>query len=130
MAFSKGNKHGGKKPKGCTHKRTLMLAGLRGCNIKEPQFAAEVVRMALAGDNTALRVVTDRLWQLPKPTMPGFTILDGKTNQENSLYIIEAMMAGHIAPDQASSAMSVLRGGAEMTEIAELLTMIKKLEAK
>jgi hypothetical protein len=130
MPFEKGNKYGGRKPRGSTHKRTLMLAGLRACKMKEPEFAMKVVKMALAGDSTALRVVSDRLWQLPKPTMPGFVAPEGNTKQENAEYVIEAMMSGQIAPDQASTAMSVLRGGAEIIEVAELLAIVKKLEGK
>ena len=128
--FEKGNKHGGKKPKNCKHQRTILLEALKRNNQTEEEFAAAIIKLAYDGNSTALTVVASRLWKQAKATMPEFELPEGSTKEETAEVLINAMMAGKIAADQANTAMSVLRGGSELTEVAELLAMVKVLEGK
>ena len=128
--FEKGNKYGGKKPKGCEHQRTIFLSALKSQAKSEADFAESIIKLAQEGNATALSVVTSRLWKQAKATLPTFVLPEGNSKQENAGAIIEAMLAGVIAPDAAVAGMTVLRGGAEIVEVSEILERLKQLESK
>lgn len=128
--FTKGNPGNGRKPKGCQHQRTVFLNALKAQHKTEDEFAEAIIELAQNGNATALSISTDRLWKKAKQTLPTFVLPEGNSKQENAGAIIEAMLAGVIAPDAAVAGMTVLRGGAEIVEVSEILERLKQLESK
>ena len=86
--------------------------------------------MAAEGNTTSLNIASTRLWKESKATLPLFELPEAETKEEHATNIITAMVSGQMTADQASTAMSVLRGASELTEVAELLAMVKELEGK
>ena len=130
MPFQKGNKFGGQKPRGSQSHRTKFIAGLKANSSSEKDFIAKILAMAAEGNTTSLNIASTRLWKESKATLPLFELPEAETKEEHATNIITAMVSGQMTADQASTAMSVLRGASELTEVAELLAMVKELEGK
>ena len=128
--FSKGNPGQGRKPKGTQHHRTKFLAGLKSASESEEDFIAKILEMARDGNSTCLGIAASRLWRESKPTFDIFELPESSSPEETVENIIKAMTTGQISPDWAQCAMATLRAGAELTEIRELLDLVKELEAK
>jgi hypothetical protein len=128
--FVKNDPRRGTKPKGSQHHRTKFLAGLKAISTTEEDFVSKIVEMAREGNTTALNIAASRLWRESKPTFDVFELPESTTPEETIEHITQAMVTGQVSPDWAASAMQVLRAGAELTEIKELLQIVKELESK
>ncbi len=128
--FTKGNPGKGRKPKGTQHHRTIFLAGLKSQSTTEEEFIAKILAMAEDGNSTCLGIAASRLWRESKPTFDIYELPDSSNQEEMVQSITYAMVNGKVSPDWAQAAMAVLRAGAELTEIKELMEIVKKLEGK
>jgi hypothetical protein len=126
--FVKNDPRRGTKPKGSQHHRTKFLAGLEASSTSEEEFISKIVEMAREGNSTCLGIAASRLWRESKPTFDVFELPESESPEETINHITQAMTTGQVSPDWAASAMQVLRAGAELTEIKELLQIVKKLE--
>jgi hypothetical protein len=118
------------RPAGSRNYRTKFLAALKKQSDNEEGFISKVLELAKEGNTTCLNIVASRLWKEPKATLPLFELPEAETKEEHATNIITAMVSGQMTADQALTAMSVLRGGSELSEIAELLAIVKELEGK
>jgi len=130
MPFEKGNKHGGKKPKGSVHQRTVLLNALKESGSSEEEFAQKVIKMAQEGNSTALTIVSERLWKKPKPTYEPLMLPAAKSLDEHARNVIDALATGDIAVDQAGAAMTALRGASELTDVAGIISRLDELEKR
>ena len=128
--FTKNDPRRGTKPKGSQHHRTKFLAGLKAISTTEEEFVSKIVEMAREGNTTALNIAASRLWRESKPTFDVYELPPSDSPEETVQNIVRAMTAGQVSPDWASAAMATLRAGAELTEIKELLQIVKELERK
>ena len=128
--FTSDDPRRGRKPVGAIANRTKFLNGLKEASKTEKGFIAKILEMAHEGNTTCLNIAATRLWKESKQTLPVFTLPVGSTKKENSDSIIEAMLEGKIAPDAGVAAMTVLRAGAELTEVNEILERLKELESR
>jgi hypothetical protein len=127
--FKKGDPRIGTKPKGAQHHRTKFLAGLKSQGKSEEDFIQKIMELAQEGNTTCLNIAASRLWKETKQTLPAVELPPSESKQEAANIIIEAMLSGKLPSDQGASMMSVLRGGAELVEVAEILERLKALEA-
>jgi hypothetical protein len=118
------------RPAGSCNHRTKFLAALKAQSDTEEDFIQKILEQAKDGSSTALTICATRLWKEPKATLPSFELPKTNSKEENATNIIQAMVTGQVSPDWAASAMAVLRTGAELTEIKELLQIVKELEGK
>ena len=128
--FVKNDPRRGTKPKGSQHHRTKFLAALESSSTTEEEFISKIVEMAREGNTTALNIAASRLWRESKPTFDVFELPESDNPEQTIEHITHAMTTGQVAPDWAQAAMAVLRSSAELTEIKELLRIVKKLEGK
>jgi hypothetical protein len=128
--FKSDDTRRGRKPKGTQHHRTKFLAGLKASSTTEEDFVSKIVEMAQEGNTTALNIAASRLWRESKPTFDVYELPPSDCPEETVQNIVLAMTAGQVSPDWASAAMATLRAGAELTEIKELLALVKELERK
>jgi hypothetical protein len=126
--FVKNDPRRGTKPRGSQHHRTKFLNALKASRTTEEQFIEKILAMAQDGNTTALGIAATRLWRESKPTFDVFELPESDSPEQTIEHITHAMTTGQVAPDWAQAAMQVLRAGAELTEIKELLQIVKKLE--
>ena len=117
------------KPKGLRDCRTLMMEMLDKAGTDEGSFTSEVIALAKKGNATALAVIAERLWPKSKAIEPALELPECKERSAVAEALVESMSNGTIAPDQAATAMSVLRQAAELTDMADILDRLKLLEA-
>lgn len=99
---------------------------------KRDALVAKAIKLALAGDTTALRVCLDRLTGTPKPeseavTIPG--LADATTLTAKANCILAATANGSISPDVAKSLLGALADYAKALEVDELQARIAMLES-
>jgi len=128
--FQPGDPRIGTKPKGSKHQRTILLEALKADSSNEAEFASKILKLAESGNSTALTVVASRLWKQSKASLDTFELPEAENKIEHADNIIDAMAAGSMSPDMAVAAMSALRGASELTEIKEIMEMLKDLEGK
>ena len=127
--FQKGNKYGGRKPKGSKHQRTIILDALKAQSSNEQEFAEMLLDRAREGCRTSITILANRMWKQSKPTLDTFVIPESESKEGSANNIIQAMLAGDVSSDQAVSAITALRGATELTEIVEILNRLKALES-
>ena len=127
--FKKGQSGNPKgRPKGVVDRRSRYLALIEK---RLPDVVNQVVSAALGGDMTACKILLDKILPSVRSTAPVMCLpQSGKSATEQSSAVIEAMLNGSLAPDQAAAAMSVLVDHARVCELAELETRLVRLERR
>ena len=118
------------RPPGVLNHRTTFINALEANGSSEQEFATNVQTMAEGGNATALTICAERLWRPTKQVQPPIQLPEADTKAEHGENLITAMATGAISPDQGMAAMTVLRAGAELSEIVELLDRIRALEER
>lgn len=94
-----------------------------------PELIKVIFDTALAGDMTAAKIIVDRLYPALRPTGAEINIRTSGNLEMKGAAIVNAMTAGKMAPDTAKMALDAMALQARLTEQAELLARIEKLEA-
>jgi len=119
-----GNPRG--RPKGVVDRRSRYLALIEQ---EMPDVVNQVVSAALGGDITACKILFDKVLPSVRPTSPVLSIpLSGESPVSQSGAVIDAMLKGSIAPDQAAIAISVMVDHARLCEQTELEARLVALE--
>jgi len=98
---------------------------------RKDELIEVAINLALAGDQTALRMCLDRVVPALKPagapvTLPALPVdLAGKGER-----VLEQLAAGAITPDEAATIISVIATQARVVETSELVQRIVVLEEK
>jgi hypothetical protein len=88
------------------------------------------VRLALAGDPTALRLCLDRVVPALKPAAEAVTLPElPQTLAGKGEAILRQLGAGTITPDQAATILAAFAAQARIVEITELEQRVTALEA-
>lgn len=128
MAFEKGksgNPNG--RPPGTDDKRRESRKLLEA---HKEDLIKKVVEMALNGDTSALKICIDRI--IPALRPKDAPILLAKPDGGLSEYgrtVLEAMAAGDISPDEATTVMGAISAQARIVEVDELEKRVAALEA-
>jgi hypothetical protein len=134
-------KSGGKYPKGVSGNPAGRPVGivdrrarLRAMVESEGEAIIQtLLDQALAGDGRALALVASQLL----PTPPKATLepieLDGisqnATLADIALAVAKSAAAGRLSPDHAAALVTMLRGAAELADLAEIKAAVERLEA-
>lgn len=122
-----GNPNG--RPKGARNHATVLAEALLDGEVEE--ITRKLIDKALEGDSAALRLCLDRLlpprrgravtFQLPAIGSPTDAV-------KASASVLEAMSAGALTPDEASTVMSMISSHVGLVETAELEARLTALE--
>ena len=125
--FKKGQSGNPKgRPKGVLDRRSRYRTLLEQ---HIPDVGEKVVSAALGGDMTACKLLLDKMVPGIRPMAPSITLpKSGETAATQSAAIVQAMLGGSLAPDQAAMAISVLVDHARLCEHTELETRLAALE--
>ena len=125
--FKKGQSGNPKgRPKGVVDRRSRYLALIEQ---HMPDVVNQVVSAALGGDMTACKILFDKVLPSVRPTAPVLSLpLSGESGETQSGAVIDAMLKGSLAPDQAATAISVLVDHARLCEHTELEARLEALE--
>lgn len=122
-----GNPDG--RPKGLRDHRTVFLDALKEAGSNEEEFARSLVDKAREGNSTAIQVCAERLWKRQKPTLPRVQVPEGKDSAEQAQWITQAVVSGEISADHGAAMVAMLRGAAELTELADIRARLEALES-
>jgi len=120
------------RPKGLPNKVNRAVIALMGENAE--QVAQRVVDAALEGDLVAARLILERTSPVPKdraiqlPDMPATDSAAGVSEAQEVVF--QALAAGEITPNEASTLSSVLEARRRALETVELEQRITALETK
>ena len=119
-----GNPKG--RPKGIVDRRSRYHALMEQ---HMPDVICQVIAAALGGDMTACKILFDKVLPSVRPTAPVLSLpLSGESVETQSGAVIDAMLKGSLAPDQAATAISVLVDHARLCEHTELEARLEALE--
>ncbi len=127
--FKKGQSGNPKgRPKGIVDRRSRYLALIEQ---HMPDVVSQVVSAALGGDMTACKILFDKVLPSVRPTAPVLSLpLSGESPITQSDAVINAMLKGSLAPDQAATAISVLVDHARLCELTDLEARLETLERR
>ena len=127
--FEKGQSGNPKgRPKGVVDRRSQYLALIEQ---HIPDVVNQVVSAALGGDMTACKILFDKVLPSVRPTAPVLSLpLSGEPAITQSGAVIDAMLKGSLAPDQAATAISVLVDHARLCELTDLEARLQTLERR
>jgi len=127
--FKKGQSGNPKgRPKGIVDRRSQYLVLIEQ---HMPDVVNQVVSAALGGDMTACKILFDKVLPSVRPTSPVLSLpLSGESAATQSGAVIDAMLKGSLAPDQAATAVSVLVDHARLCEHTELEARLETLERR
>ena len=127
--FEKGQSGNPKgRPKGVVDRRSRYLALFEQ---HMPDVVDQVVSAAVGGDMTACKILLDKILPSVRSMAPVMSLpRSGKSATERSSAVIEAMLNGSLAPDQAATAISVLVDHARLCEHTELEARLATLEKR
>jgi hypothetical protein len=127
--FKKGQSGNPKgRPKGVVDRRSRYLALIEQ---HMPDAVNRVVSAALGGDMTACKMLLDKILPSVRSVAPVMSLPQSeKPATEQSSAVIEAMLNGSLAPDQAATAISVLVDHARLCEHMELEGRLEALEER
>ena len=127
--FKKGQSGNPKgRPKGIVDRRSRYLSLIEQ---HMPDVLIQVVAAALGGDMTACKVLLDKVLPSVRPTAPVMSLpQSGESATTQSAAIVQAMLTGSLAPDQAAAAISVLVDNARLCEHTELEARLTNLERR
>ena len=119
-----GNPKG--RPKGIVDRRSRYLALI---DEQMPDVLFQVVAAALNGDVTPCKLLVDKVLPNVRSTAPVISLpQSGDSPVTQSGAVIDAMLAGSLAPDQAATAISVLVDHARLCEHTEFEARLANLE--
>ena len=94
-----------------------------------PDVVDQIVSAALGGDIAACKLLLDKVIPSVRSTAPLISLpKSGDTATTQSSAIVQAMLGGSLAPDQAVTAISVLVDHARLCEYTELEARLEELE--
>jgi len=116
------------KPRGARDKRTELRALLLP---NAARLVNKAVKLALAGDTTALRICMDRLIAPIKAKDSAVALgdLEG-TLAEQGRTVLALISKGRITPDEASTLMQTLAAQARIVEVDDLERRVAALEVQ
>lgn len=124
MTFKKGQSGNpaGRKPG--TRNRKIEL--LRSNDVR---LQKKVLRMALKGDQTALRICADRLWPRIRPEAAPVRV-DATSSKlsDQGAAVVDATLSGVLGPDTARDLLSALADLARLNELTEIEERLQALE--
>ena len=125
--FKKGQSGNPKgRPKGVVDRRSRFLALIEQ---HIPDVVNQVVSAALGGDMTACKILMDKVLPSVRSMTPVISLpQSGESTTEQSSAVIEAMLGGSLAPDQAAIVISVLVDHVRLCEYTELEARLETLE--
>lgn len=125
QAGSTGNAAGRPKNSGDAAKWRAALGADAG------KVIATVVRLAVAGDVQACRLVLERCVPAYKPQDNGvpLSMPAGGSLTDKATAMVDAMAAGTISPQAAASMISALANLVRVTEVDDLVARLQALEA-
>lgn len=98
--------------------------------LTEEMFIQRAVQMALV-DGSMMRDIMSRLIPYTKPTSPTYCFeLTGATPSERITEIEDLVAAGELPFDAAESMVKMIRHGAEVFEMSEMVKRLDALEAR
>ena len=129
MKFKKGNSgNPSGRPRGLTDKRNFYREMLQP---HVPEIFAKLSVMAKDGDVAAAKLILERVVPAVRTKDIPFSLpLGGATIADRGQSVIDASIAGDIAPAEAESAMALLQGQTRIVETSELLRRIEELEER
>jgi hypothetical protein len=119
----------GGRPQGSRNKATLLAEAL--IDAKGKELVDKCVEMALAGDQSSMRVIMDRLVPPRKERPIDFRLPPVKTAADlpaAASAVAEAVASGELFPSEASSLGTLLSSIAKSIETAQLAERLDKLE--
>jgi len=127
--FTKGQSGNPKgRPKGIVDRRSRYLALIEQ---HMPDVLIQVVAAALGGDMTACKILIDKVLPCVRPTAPPISLPQpGESAVDQSSAVVEAMLKGTLAPDQAAVIIGVLVDRAKLCELTELEVRLANLEGR
>jgi hypothetical protein len=125
--FEKGQSGNPKgRPKGVVDRRSRYLALIEQ---HMPDVVNQVVAAALGGDMTACRILIDKVLPRLRPVASAISLpQSGASTTSQSAAVVDAMLGGSLAPDQAAAAMSVIVDNARLREHVEFEARLEALE--
>jgi hypothetical protein len=87
-----------------------------------------LIQAAKGGDVAAAKVLLDRICPPLKPTSSAVTISAGKNLVEHGENIIQAVLAGQIAPDIGAALIRALSEQSDLIKAEELAQRVERLE--
>jgi hypothetical protein len=119
------------KPKGARHKVTLAVESL--LEGEAEKLTRKAIRLALAGDATALRLCLDRIAPLRKGRpvrfrLPKIATVSDVTSALGS--VLKAMASGELSPSEAVEVAGVIELQRRAIETVDIETRLKALERK
>lgn len=98
--------------------------------LTEEMFIQRAIQMALV-DGSMMRDIMSRLIPYTKPTSPTYCFeLTGTTPSERITEIEDLVAAGELPFDAAESMVKMIRHGAEVYELSEMVKRLDELEAR
>jgi hypothetical protein len=126
--FARGNAG---RPKGARNRTTLAVEAL--LDGEADRLTRKAIKLALAGDSTALRLCMDRIAPLRRGRAVRFPLPPIKTtaNVVDALAAVsKAMAAGQLSPAEAVEVAAVIELQRKAIETAELETRLARLEER
>lgn len=123
-----GNPSG--RPAGIQDRRT-QLRGL--IEEQADELIQAILKQALEGDSRAQALLASQLLPTPpRATLEALALpelMPDATLSDIAMATAKAAASGHLSPDHAAALVTVLRGAAELSEIADLRAAVERLEA-
>lgn len=119
------------KPKGARHRATQAVETLLDGEAKG--LARKVVKLALEGDTTALRLCLERIAPPRRDAPVRFDLPQMRSAGDASVglnAIVQAVAAGELTPDEATRLAGLIEAFRKTIEIKDLEKRIAKLEAQ
>lgn len=118
------------RPVGIVDRRARLRAMVED---KGEEIIQMLLNQALEGDGRALALVASQLLPTPpKATLEPIRldgIKPGASLADIATAAAQAAAVGELSPDHAATLVAMLRGAAELTEIADLRAAVERLEA-
>ena len=125
--FQQGNPG---RPKGSRNRATLALEAL--LDGEAEALTRKAIEMAMGGDNTAMRLVMDRIMPPRKERLVLFTLPKLETAGDAvkaTAALVEAVSVGDITPGEAGDLSKLVDGFTKAVELHEIQQRLDRLEA-
>ena len=121
-----GNPNG--RPKGIVDRRSRYHALIEQ---HMPDVVNQVVSAAVGGDMTACKMLIDKVLPTVRSMSPAISLpQSGESAATQSCAVIDAMLNGSLAPDQAATIISVITDHVRICELTELEVRLANLEKR
>jgi Family of unknown function (DUF5681) len=128
--FAPGSSHNPKgRPQGSRHKTSLMLEKIMAADAEA--IVRKIVETAKSGDLTAGRIVTDRLYPIPRDRpikfeLPAIATADDAAGALSS--VLKSVAAGEISLSEAQGVASLIETWRKAVEMVVLEARVTELE--